>query len=62
VITRDEVARYKKSVEGDSFLERYDLDGDGRVTFAEFGGSRETFTASTRTGTASSPRRIAERL
>src|SRR5262249_40517925 len=50
VITREEIARYKRSVEGETFLERFDLDGDGRVTLAEFGGPVEVFRRLDRNG------------
>ncbi|MFO1052794.1 MAG: hypothetical protein U1F36_11320 [Planctomycetota bacterium] len=33
-----EIERYVRSVEGSTFLERFDLDDDGKVTAAEFGG------------------------
>ena len=42
-VTRAELARYRKSIEGESFLERFDLDGDGKVTLEEFGGSIDAF-------------------
>ena len=50
VITRDEIERYKKSVENESFLERFDLDGDGRVTLEEYGGPIEVFRRLDRNG------------
>lgn len=42
-VTRDEAARYKRRVEGTDFISRFDLDGDGKVSFAEFGGTAEVF-------------------
>ncbi len=42
-VSRDEVARYEKRVKGDDFLERFDLDGNGRVTPEEFAGPPAAF-------------------
>jgi Ca2+-binding EF-hand superfamily protein len=49
-VTRDEVARYKRGIEGSGFLERFDLDGDGKVTLKEFGGSESAFRRIDRNG------------
>lgn len=49
-VGRDEVARYKQRVLGDDFLERFDLDGDGKVTLAEFGGPADAFRRADRNG------------
>ncbi len=50
MVTKDEVARYERSVEGTTFVERFDLDGDGRVTLEEFGGARAAFARADRNG------------
>ena len=42
-MTPDEIERYRRSVEGATFLERFDLNDDGRVTLEEFGGSPAAF-------------------
>ncbi|MEO0478739.1 MAG: hypothetical protein AAF196_04605 [Planctomycetota bacterium] len=42
-ITREEIERYARSVEKTGFLDRFDLNDDGRVTFEEFGGPRGAF-------------------
>lgn len=42
-VTPDEIERYKRSVEGVTFLERFDLNNDNRVTLEEFGGSPDAF-------------------
>jgi Ca2+-binding EF-hand superfamily protein len=42
-VTEEELLRYKRAFEGDDFLQKFDLNGDGRVTPAEFGGSRAAF-------------------
>jgi Ca2+-binding EF-hand superfamily protein len=49
-ITREEVQRYKKRVEGDDFVDRFDLNGDGRVTLEEFGGPPEAFRRADKNG------------
>ena len=49
-LTAAEVERYVRSVEGSSFLERFDLDDDGRVTLAEFGGPLGAFRRCDRNG------------
>lgn len=49
-VDRAEVARYVKSVTGKDFLERFDLDGDGKVTAAEFDGSTDAFRRADRNG------------
>jgi len=49
-VTRDEVERYKRSVEGEGFIEKHDLNGDGRVSLAEFGGSPDAFRRADRNG------------
>lgn len=45
-----EVERYVRSVEGSTFLERFDLDEDGRVTLEEFGGPPGAFRRADRNG------------
>ncbi len=42
-VTPTEIERYRRSVEGATFLERFDLNDDGRVTLEEFGGSPAAF-------------------
>jgi len=42
-ITPDEVERYVRSVEGEDFVGRYDLNEDGKVTLVEFGGHPAAF-------------------
>lgn len=42
-VTKEEVARYKNIVEGEDFVERFDLNGDGKVTISEFAGPRDAF-------------------
>jgi len=49
-ITREELARYQKRVEGEDFIASFDLDGDGKVTLAEFGGPPEAFRRADRNG------------
>lgn len=49
-VTRLEVERYKRSVEGETFIEKHDLNGDGRVTLEEFGGSPDAFRRADRNG------------
>lgn len=49
-VTREEVSRYARSVENEGFLERFDLDGDGKVTFEEFGGPLEVWRRLDRNG------------
>ncbi len=49
-VTREEVERYKRSVEGKNFIEKHDLNGDGRVTLQEFGGSPDAFRRADRNG------------
>lgn len=49
-VDRTEVARYVKSVTGKDFLERFDLDEDGKVTAEEFGGSADAFRRADRNG------------
>lgn len=52
-LSEAEVARYVRSVEGTTFFERFDLDDDGRVTPAEFGGPPATFRRADRDGDGS---------
>ncbi len=52
-VTRDEIARYIKSVEGDSFIARFDMNADGRVTAKEFGGPASAFRRADRNGDGS---------
>jgi Ca2+-binding EF-hand superfamily protein len=49
-VTRDEVERYKRSVEGENFIQKHDLNGDGRVSLEEFGGSPDAFRRADRNG------------
>ena len=49
-VTKAEVARYKSVVEGDDFVEKFDLNGDGKVTRAEFAGPRDAFRRADRNG------------
>ena len=49
-ITKDEVSRYKISVEGEDFVEKFDLNKDGRVTRGEFTGGRDAFRRADRNG------------
>jgi Ca2+-binding EF-hand superfamily protein len=49
-VSRDEVARYRKRVTGDDFVQRFDLDGDGKVTLAEFGGPADAFRRADKNG------------
>lgn len=49
-LTKDEVDRYVRSVEGTTFHERFDLDGDGRVTLEEFAGPPSAFRRLDRNG------------
>lgn len=49
-VSRDEVARYRKRVTGDDFVQRFDLDGDGKVTPTEFGGPADAFRRADRNG------------
>ena len=52
-VSRDEVLRYKKRVLGQDFVERFDLDGDGKVTLAEFAGPTGAFRRADRSGDGS---------
>lgn len=49
-ISRDELLRYEKRVRGQDFVERFDLDGDGKVSLAEFGGPTGAFRRADRNG------------
>jgi Ca2+-binding EF-hand superfamily protein len=49
-LTRDEIDRYVRSVEGATFHERFDLDDDGRVTLDEFAGPPSAFRRLDRNG------------
>jgi Ca2+-binding EF-hand superfamily protein len=49
-VSRDELLRYRRRVLGADFIERFDLDGDGKVTFAEFAGPRAAFARADRSG------------
>jgi Ca2+-binding EF-hand superfamily protein len=49
-VSRDEVRRYELRVRGEDFVGRFDLDGDGRVTPAEFGGPTGAFRRADRNG------------
>lgn len=52
-VSRDEVLRYQKRTLGRDFLERFDLDGDGRVTLAEFAGPPGAFLRADKNGDGS---------
>jgi Ca2+-binding EF-hand superfamily protein len=49
-IARDEVQRYRRRVTGKDFVDRFDDDGDGKVTLAEFGGPPGAFARADRSG------------
>ncbi len=49
-VTKEEAARYKRSVEGRNFVEKFDLNGDGSVTAREFGGPLDAFRRADRNG------------
>ncbi|MCA8958310.1 MAG: EF-hand domain-containing protein, partial [Planctomycetes bacterium] len=49
-VTELELLRFKKSFEGSSFLDRFDLNGDGKVTREEFAGTRAAFDRADRNG------------
>ena len=49
-LSRDEVLRYERRVRGHDFVERFDLDGDGKVTLAEFAGPTGAFRRADRSG------------
>jgi hypothetical protein len=49
-VTKDEIARAKRALEGEGFVSRFDLNGDGRVSLAEFGGAVEVFRRADRNG------------
>lgn len=49
-VTRPEVERFKRGFEGTDFVSRFDLNGDGKVTPAEFGGASEVFRRLDRNG------------
>lgn len=49
-VTPDEVVRFKKSFEGKNFIEKFDLNGDNRVTRQEFAGTRAAFDRADRNG------------
>jgi EF hand len=49
-VTPDEVLRYKKSFEGGHFMEKFDLNGDNRVSRTEFAGTRAAFDRADRNG------------
>ena len=42
-VTKREIERYKLSVEGENFVERFDLNRDGGVSLSEFAGSADAF-------------------
>lgn len=52
-VSRDEVLRYRKRVLGNDFVERFDLDGDGKVTLDEFAGPTGAFRRADRSGDGS---------
>lgn len=49
-VTKQEVERYRKRVMGKNFVERFDLNDDGKVTFAEFAGPQAAFRRADRNG------------
>jgi Ca2+-binding EF-hand superfamily protein len=49
-IVRAEIDRWARAIERDGFVERFDLDDDGRVTPQEFGGPRDAFRRADRNG------------
>jgi Ca2+-binding EF-hand superfamily protein len=49
-VTREEVERYRRRVLGEDFVARFDLNGDGKVTLAEFGGPPAAFRRADRNG------------
>lgn len=49
-VTREELERFRRAVEGDDFVQRFDLNGDGRVTFDEFDGPPDAFRRADRNG------------
>ena len=49
-VTKVEYERYKRQVEGENFVERFDLNGDGAVTAEEFGGPIDAFRRADRNG------------
>lgn len=49
-VSRDEVLRYRRRITGDDFVSRFDLDGDGKVTAAEFQGPPGAFLRADRNG------------
>jgi Ca2+-binding EF-hand superfamily protein len=49
-ITKEEIGRCKRSLDGAGFIARFDLDDDGRVTLAEFGGAPAVFRRADRNG------------
>lgn len=49
-VTREEVERYRRSIEGEDFVARFDLNDDGRVTPEEFAGPRQAFRRADRNG------------
>lgn len=49
-VTKEEIARAKRALEAEGFLQRFDLNDDGRVTLAEFGGAFEVFRRADRNG------------
>ncbi len=49
-VTELEVLRYKRAFEGRNFLEKFDLDGNGRVNREEFNGTKAAFDRADRNG------------
>jgi Ca2+-binding EF-hand superfamily protein len=49
-VSREEVARYQKRTTGEDFVARFDLDGDGKVSAAEFAGPPGAFRRADRNG------------
>lgn len=49
-VTKEEIERYRRNLEGADFISRFDLNDDGRVTPIEFGGALEVFRRADRNG------------
>ncbi|MEZ5962342.1 MAG: EF-hand domain-containing protein [Planctomycetota bacterium] len=49
-VTKEEIERFKRSIEEADFIARFDLNDDGRVSLAEFGGAPQVFRRADRNG------------
>lgn len=49
-VSREEIVRYERRVNGEDFVERFDLDGDGKVSAEEFAGPPGAFRRADRNG------------